>query len=64
MGRVVIAKKAVVWRLDDILHRFPEIGSYMEYSKLRKEVAKLRADICEDGPTMKPFVGECEKSEK
>lgn len=61
MGRVVIAKKAVIWRLDDILHRFPEIGSYMEYTKLRREIVNLRADILKDGPQMKPFIQECEK---
>lgn len=61
MGRVVIAKKAVLWRLDDILHRFPEIGGYMEYAKLRREIAKLRLDISDDGPNLEPLIKECDK---
>lgn len=61
MGRVVIAKKAVMLRLDDILHRFPEIGGYMEYAKLRREIMELRSDISDDGPNLKPLIKECEK---
>ena len=62
MGRVVIAKKAVLWRLDNILHSSPEIGSYTEYSKLRREIIKLRMDISDDGPNLEPLIKECKKT--
>ena len=61
MGRIVIARKAVLARLDDILNRYPSMDSYTGYIKLMRELQKFRDDLANDDPCLEPWFVECEK---
>ena len=61
MGRVVIARKAVLARLDDILNRYPTLDSYTGYIKLMRELRKFRDEVASDDPCLEPWIRECVK---